>query len=308
MELKQLEYFLAVCEHGSISAAARALDARQPTLSASVKNLEESLDATLFHRDARGVRLTPSGERLAAGARQVMELLEQTRDEVVGVERDDVGNFTVAYADAIGAYFLPAFMRDFLQQAPQVEISLRSGPKSVDVRRLVVDRDVDFGIGVNLEPHPDLVMVPLYRDGIEVYVSAATPPPKNLVEASLHIKRGPLVLCRRSSNVDDLLARFAADQVLPNRVIDCGDLQLVRSLAKEGLGTALLPRRVARHGDEADLRVLFPRLPGMPELIHLIYRGDRHRTRAAMRLKDALLSYGRALQASDPGEQSILPP
>lgn len=308
MELKQLEYFLAVCEHGSISAAARALDARQPTLSVSLRNLEESLEATLFHRDARGIRLTPSGERLAAGAREVFTILDRTRDEVAGVEHEDVGSFTVAYADAIGAYFLPAFMRRFLESAPKIQISLRSGPKSADVRQQVIEREVDFGVGVNLEPHPDLVMVPLYRDGVEVYVSSAEREAKSFVEACLRIKRGPLILCRRSTSVDDLLARFGADEILPDRVLDCGDLQLVRSLAGEGLGAALLPRRVARHGDGNELKVLFPTLPGMPELIHLIYRADRHRTRAAMRLKDDLLEYGRSLQASDPGEQSIVPP
>lgn len=308
MDLKQLEYFLAVVEHGSISAAARALDARQPTLSVALKNLEEGLDATLFHRDVRGVSLTPSGERLASSARAILDLVVSTRAEVTGLEQGDVGSFCVGYADALGAYFLPAFLRRFLESAPKIEISLRSGPGSADVRQLVIDRQVDFGLGVNLEPHPDLVMIPLYRDGIEVYVSGDTTPARNLVDACLILKRGPLILCRRSSRVEDLLQRFSADEILPSRILDCGDLQLVRSLAREGLGAALLPRRVARHGLADELRVLHRELPGVPEVIHLVYRADRHRTRAAMRLKDDLLTYGRTLQASDPGEASILPP
>lgn len=308
MDLKQLEYFLAVAENGSISAAARSLGVRQPTLSISLKNLEESLDATLFHRDTRGISLTPSGQRLVERAHEMLALAKRARDEITGLEEDDVGAFAVGYADALGAYFLPSFMRSFLEAAPGIEISLRSGPSSVDVRQLVLERHVDFGLGVNLEPHPDLVMVPLYRDGIEVYVSADEPEPRNIVEACMRIKRGPLILSGVSSSVQDLLGRFAADEVLPARVLDCGDLQLVRSLAREGLGVALLPRRVARHGSEDELRVLFPGLPGMPELVHLIYRADRHRTRAAMRLKDDLLAYGKSLQSSDPGEHSILPP
>lgn len=308
MELRQLEYFLAVAEHGSISAAARAIQARQPTLSVSLKNLEETLGATLFHRDARGISLTPSGERLAERARAILELANTTKDEVKGIERDDVGSFSVGYPDALGAYFLPDFMRRFLDGAPGIEIALHSGPSSADVRRLVLERDVDFGLGVNLEPHPDLVMLPLYRDGVQVYVSSQEPSPSNVVEACMRIKRGPLILCRRSTSVDELLARFGSDEVLPNRVLDCGDLQLVRSLAREGLGVAFLPRRVARDGVEGELKVLLPALPGVLEVVHLIYRGDRHRTRAAMRLKDDLVEYGRSLQEWDPGDQSILPP
>lgn len=308
MDLKQLQYFLAVIEHGSISAAARALNARQPTLSVALKNLEEGLETTLFHRDPRGISLTDSGERLAAGARTILDQLETIREAVNGLENDDLGRFTIGYADALGAYFLPAFLRRFLERAPGVQVVLESGPGSEDVRTRVLERDTDFGLGVNLEPHPDLVMVPLYRDGVELYVGGTEKPTRNLVEACLRIKKGPLILSRRSSDVDDLLRRLRADEIMPERVLDCGDLQLVRSLVKEGLGVGMLPRRVARYGDDSELRVLHPGLPGVPELVHLIYRADRHRTRAAMRLKDDLLEYGRSLQASDPGDQSILPP
>ncbi len=308
MDLKQLEYLLSVVEHGSISAAARALDARQPTMSVALKNLEEELETTLFHRDPRGISLTDAGQTLVRGAREILTRVSETREAVQGLERDDIGHFHIGYPDALGAYFLPSFLRSFLQGAPGIQISLESGPGSPNVRRRVLERDVDFGLGVNLEPHPDLVMVPLYRDGVELYVGGDEAAPANLVEACLRIRRGPLIVSRRSTSLDDLLRRLQVDEILPDRVLDCGDLQLVRSLVKEGLGVGLLPRRVARHGQEAELRMLHRGLPGVPELVHLIYRADRHRTKAAMRLKDALLEYGRSLQATDPGDQSILPP
>lgn len=307
MEIKQLEYFLAVAEHGSISAAARALDARQPTLSVSLKNLEDTLGATLFHRDTRGITLTSSGKLVQEAAQQIFEVVERTKAAISGLEEGDAGEFIVGCNDALGAYFLPTFMRGFLSKEPRVLISLWNG-SSQEVRDAVVERTIDFGLSVNPHPHPDLVMVPLYRDGIQAYVAATEPSPKTVVEGFMCIRNGPLIVSRRASQITDLLARFEADDVLPPRILECGDLQLVRSLAKEGLGVALLPRRVARHGAEDDLKVLHAQLPGVPELVYLIYRADLHRTKAAMRLKDDLLSYGRTLQASDPGEHSILPP
>lgn len=307
MDLKQLEYFLAVVENGSISAAARALDARQPTLSVSLKNLEDTLGSTLLHRDARGVKLTASGKVVETAAREVFETLERARGEVSGLEDDEVGEFTVGCNDAVGAYFLPSFMRSFLEATPNVHISLWSG-SNPEVRDAVVSRAIDFGLSVNAEPHPDLVMVPLYRDGVELYVSAEETPPRNSVDAFLRIKRGPLIISRRASRIADLITRLESDEALPERVLDCGDLQLVRSLVKEGLGVGLLPRRVARHGNEEELRRLHPKLPGVPEVVYLLYRADLHRTRAALRLKDSLLLYGRTLQNTNPGEHSILPP
>ncbi len=307
MELRQLEYFLAVVKHGSISKAARALDARQPTLSVSLKNLEEELKSTLFHRDARGISLTAAGKVLRTTAEDIFVTIDRARAEISGLEAEDVGDFVLGCHDALGAYFLPAFLRKFMERAPMVRISLWGGTHN-EVRNAVVERTIDFGLVVNPEPHPDLVIVPLYRDGIEVYVCAHEPAPRTVIEAYVRMKRGPLLVSRRESRVTDLLARFASDEVLPDQVLECGDLQLLRALVKEGLGVGLIPRRVARHGASGELRVLHSDLPGVPEVIYLLYRVDMHRTRAAMRLKDFLVEYGRTLQSSDPGEHSILPP
>ena len=65
-----------------------------------------------------------------------------------------------------------------------------------------------------------------------------------------------------------------------------------------GIGVAMLPRRVAGYGMPGKLQRLHPSLPFIPDTICLLYRVDMHRTRAANRLKDALVAHGRALDAS----------
>jgi len=307
VDFTQLRYFLAVAEHGSISAAARAVQARQPTLSVAIKNLEEDLGATLFHRDSRGVSLTASGRVLRDSAQDIFERLERVRQQVSGLETEDVGEFVIGCNESLGTYFLPAFMQDFLRSAPMIQLRLWNGT-SVAVRNAVLDRKVDFGISVNPEPHDDLVMVKLYRDGIELFVSSKEPPVNNRIQALIRVRKGPLIAASRVAQVRDLMARFQSDDVMPSRVLDCGDLQLVKSLAVAGLGVALLPRRVAGNGDPTALRRLHPELPGFPDTIYLLYRADLHRTQAALKLKDALVEYGRTLQATDPNEDSILPP
>ncbi len=307
MDFNQLRYFLAVAEHGSISAAARAVQARQPTLSVAIKNLEEDLGATLFHRDSRGVSLTASGRVLRDGAQEIFEILERARRGVSGLETEDVGEFVIGCHEALGAYFLPAFMQGFLRAAPKIQIRLWNGTSSA-VRAAVLERQVDFGLSVNPDPHDDLVMVQLYRDGIELFVAAKEPVVTNRMQALMRVRQGPLIAATRIGQIRDLIARFKADNVMPDRFLDCGDLQLVKSLAVAGLGVALLPRRVAAYGDPTALRRLHPQLPGFPDTIYLLYRADLHRTQAALKLKDALVEYGRTLQEGDPNEDSILPP
>ena len=307
MELTPLSQFLAVAQHGSMSAAARALNVSQPTLSLAIKNLEEELSATLFHRDSRGVSLTASGRALVGAAQEVFETLERARTEIGGLESEDVGELVVGCNEALGAYFLPTFLRRFIEEAPRVQVSLWNG-SSFATREAVLERKVDFGLVVNPDPHPDLVMVELYRDGIELYVTGAEPEIVNRMQAFLRVRRGPLIAATRIPQVRDLMARLKADAALPDRILDCGDLHLVRSLAAAGLGVAFLPRRVALDGPEGSLRRLHPGLPGFPDTIYLLYRADLHRTRAALKLKDALVAHGRALRGSDPNEDSILPP
>lgn len=307
MDPTHLRYFVAVAGHGSMSAAARALKVRQPTLSVAIKNLEEDLGATLLHRDSRGVSLTSSGRALRDAAQEVLELLARTRARISGLETEDFGQFTIGCNEALGAYFLPQFMRGVLKHAPRITLSLWNG-SSAAVRDAVLHRTVDFGLAVNPEPHPDLVMVQLYRDGLEVYVSASEPLRKDRTQALLRLKQGPLIATTQIPQVRDLTARFQADGFMPDRTLDCGDLQLVRSLVVAGLGVALLPRRVAQHGPAGQLQRLHPQLPGFPETIYCLYRADLHRTQAALKIKDALVRYGRSLQVSDPNESSILPP
>lgn len=308
MELTPLRQFLAIAEHGSMSAAARALDVRQPTLSAAIKNLEDELEATLFLRDSRGVTLTASGRALRSAAQGMLEVLERAKTEISGLETEDVGAFVVGCHASLGAYFLPDFLQHFMTTAPGIGVSVLNS-SSQGVRDGVLDRSVDFGLVVNPESHPDLVMVELFRDGIELYVSAAEPERLQLMQALLRVRKGPLIAATRIPQVRDLVARLQADNALPDRIIDAGDLQLVRSLAAGGMGVALLPRRVAQQsGFVGRLRRLHKELPGFPDTIYMLYRADLHRTRASLRLKDALVQHGRGLRVSDPHEDSILPP
>ena len=84
---------------------------------------------------------------------------------------------------------------------------------------------------------------------------------------------------------------------LPSRLLPCGDLELVKSFALAGLGVAVLPRRIARYWQERRLRRLHPALPFIADEIHLLFRGDAHRTRAFLITKDAIVAHGRALDS-----------
>jgi len=117
----------------------------------------------------------------------------------------------------------------------------------------------------------------------------------SIEEAHERLARGPLIFAGRIAQAQELIGRFTAEGRLPERMLDCGDLELVKSLTMAGIGVGLLPRRVATYGHDGKLRELHPVFAEIPDTIVLIYRSDLHRTRAATRVRDALIEYGRSL-------------
>jgi len=79
MSLTQLQYFVTVAEEGNVTRAARRLHVSQPPVTRMIRALEDELGATLFAREARGVRLLPAGDRLLVRARTILALVDGTR-------------------------------------------------------------------------------------------------------------------------------------------------------------------------------------------------------------------------------------
>lgn len=327
MDLKDLRYFAAIAESGSMTAAAKSLHVSQPTLTVAMQNLEEQLKTQLFVRERSGVSLTATGNELLEHAKQIFRLLEHAEQRVQGLERDDVGTFVIGSNESLGAYFLPDFMARFLRDHPGIELLL-SNESSAQVRDSVIERRTHFGIVVNPHPHPDLVIVDMFHDAMDVMVAEDAPPPSRplstllamqasatdadsapptqrvswvdsadpaFMAAKHRLVAGPLIYAGRVKQCQELVDQLAGAGLLSMRKLVCGDLELVKSLAIAGIGPALLPRRVAEYGNAGKLVRLHGSLPFIPDTISLLYRADMHRTKAAMRVKDELIAYGKRL-------------
>ncbi len=156
---------------------------------------------------------------------------------------------------------------------------------------------MDFGLVVNPRPHPELVIVELFKDAMDVFVAAHLREKSSPEEL---LKARPLVFAGRVEQCQALIDQLAAAGLLPTRLLSCGDLELTKSLALGGVGVALLPRRVASYGQRGKLVRLDPNLPFFPDKICLLFRADSHRTKAAVRLKEALIAHGRQLDGETP--------
>ena len=234
---------------------------------------------------------TASGRSLARAADEVFALLRQTDEEIRGIESSPAGRFTIGCYHSFGAIFLPGVMKGLASRAPAIDLSLWEGigPRVVDA---VVDRTVHFGIGVMSasapHPHPDLVVVPLFRDVMGVVCARRRPAPT-----------APLFHVPRIGLSEKVFEALRVRGELPSRIVPCGDLELVKSLVLNGVGIGVLPWRVATHGAaRGSVRLVSTKLPFEVDVGCLFYRADLHRTRGALLLRDEIVRRGRELDAA----------
>ena len=126
MKFRQLEYFCAVAEEKSISAAARELHVAQPPISRQIAQLEEELGVQLFLRGSKGMVLTDAGQNLYQQAQQIFQDLRRVEDSVRSVGTGMSGRIKLGVIYSAMPYALP-YINRYHSKYPQVELFIRVG-------------------------------------------------------------------------------------------------------------------------------------------------------------------------------------
>ena len=144
--LRQIEYFVAACETGSVSAAADHCRVTQATVSAALSELERSIAVPLLVRTpAKGVELTSAGERVLPVARRMLQDAD-TLAHLAWEELNEVaGPLRIACTVALSPRALPVIAHAFNERYPGVDLQLFDGLSS-EVQRMLADRTVDCAL------------------------------------------------------------------------------------------------------------------------------------------------------------------
>ncbi len=123
--LKQLQYLVALSDHGHFGRAADASFVTQSTLSAGIKELESLMGVTLVERTRRVVRFTPLGERVAAKARRILRDAEDMADMVRASGKPLAGELRMGVIPTIAPFLLPALLPRLRAKWPDLRLYLR---------------------------------------------------------------------------------------------------------------------------------------------------------------------------------------
>ena len=124
MELRHLRYFVAVAEAENVSRAALKLHVSQPGISRQIRNLEEEIGFQLLERSAKAVRLTAAGKVFLTEAREVLLRAEAAVKKARDVAKKGGGEIHIGYAPSLTVQILPATLRKFQDEFPQVRVAL----------------------------------------------------------------------------------------------------------------------------------------------------------------------------------------
>lgn len=153
MDLSHVRYFLAVFDHGSISAAAAASDVAQPTISQALRTLERELGTRMFRRIGRGMVPTSAGFAFVGQARKIVRDMATAEGAVADSEGHLQGQLEIRSHPAVSTGVLPQLIAEFCARHPRVRVSLAPLYDEKKVAPLL--RDADCEIAVSHLPVPD---------------------------------------------------------------------------------------------------------------------------------------------------------
>ena len=295
MELKQLERFLAVFDHGTLAAAARELELTQQTLSASLSGLEQELEVRLFDRAPGGItRPTDYGEMLVSHARSQLAADRRARADLTNLRDAETGTVTIGIGETFAGDILAPAVTRLIRERPGLRINLVEGYSEKILERLY-DGEFDFvAVGVGgYELREGFGAEPIYS-AMDVVACRPEHPLLGKSELGLADLVGYtwLVPYSRPSDVDVIVDAFVAEDLPPPRHFigsDAYRIGMKLLLANDFLfmtSPALLTSRLVRDG--YGVRLLPIDRPTVKRNASLVTHTERPMSPAAIALLDAV--------------------
>lgn len=301
MEVRTLQYFLAVAEEQSFTRAAARCHVAQPAISQQIRSLERELGEALFERDSRAVRLTAAGEALMPHARTVSTAVAAAKAEFAARSGLLTGTLALGAADGVESSSLPALLGTFHRLYPGVTVHLVEGTSAgliPQVRQGSLD-----AVFVAVPPEglgPGFGHRVLVRDEIVALVASDRRQARQAALSLDEISAAPLITYGPDSGLHPRLRRAFEEAEAPFRpAYATNHVALQLELVAAGVGIALAAG--GSRGITGDPRVtVVPVTPRIPYAKALVWRSGPHSSAPLRAMLELPLS------PSEPSEPSTV--
>jgi LysR family transcriptional regulator, nitrogen assimilation regulatory protein len=236
MELRSLHYFVRIAELGSITRASAHLQIAQPALTRHIQRLEDELDAALFTRANRGVRLTEAGQKLLDSAQRILRDVERAGDEIRAHKAHPSGKIILGVTSTLCPVVVPELFARMRHQFPLIELKVMHAG-TLRLEEFITAGLVDLALMPEIWRSRLIVSTRLAEEEMVLVTRPGARPP-GIVSAE-ELNRTPLILG------DGL--RAALDVLLAGRGIalridtELNDHETIRLMVQQGVGASILP-------------------------------------------------------------------
>lgn len=245
MDIKNLEYFLAVVRFNNFSRAARFLHISQPSISRAVKELENHFGVLLFQRDTHTVQLTDAGFIVAEQAQKIVSAFYNISAQIDGLGKLKVGHVHIALPPITAIRSFAPLLRKFQAAYPDIKVYLTElGPK--DIEKSMANREYDFGI---FDPGKDTSYEKIWfeRDPFEVVMHKDNPlSGKDVIDFEM-LKHETFAMYTQKYNLYFWILRECQKAGFePHIALETSQKDWMLQVAASNQGIAILPHKICQ--------------------------------------------------------------
>ncbi|MFK2827016.1 LysR family transcriptional regulator [Bacillus sp. B190/17] len=287
MELRQLEYFMTLCEELHFTKAAEKLGISQPTLSLQIKAVEQEIGTPLFDRIGKRIALTEAGAVLLKHCRGMFQNLDNAFQEIEELRQYQGGNVSVGVLPAELDYRLTPLLIDFYKKFPKIRLNIFAS--TVEITKQVLDNEVDLGITLLFMPDSRLVTLPLYREEYVLVVSENHEFAHYDSISVTQLKNIPMVMYPKQFLGRRLLEDHCQKYDFHlNVVVETTTGPSLFRFVKENIGATLQPLPLSKSLNDPALRLIKITDDPPSREIGIIYRADKYLGFAVQKFIEAI--------------------
>lgn len=279
MNLKQLQYFIAVVEEKQITAAAKKLNIAQPPLSYQLKQLEAELETRLFTRTAHGIVLTDAGMMLEKYARKILDLTTVAKEKVKKTTKGELGKISLGTVSSSAAALPIGKLKEFRKYYPEINFEIFES-NTYGILEKLFNGEIDLG----------LVRTPFNQRELETKI-VMEEPMVAVVNSDDYLKgkkkigiddleEVPLIIYRRFENI--FRQTFSQFGINPYIAVKCDDARTAIYWAKLEMGVALVPASCAKNYTNG--RIIPINYPGWNTQLTLIWLKNSNKSPLILKL------------------------
>ncbi|TCL69475.1 LysR family transcriptional regulator [Rhizobium sp. BK251] len=241
MRIRQLESFVSVCELGSITQAAAALNIVQPALGAQINALEEELGVQLFERGRRGTKVTPAGIYFLGEARKMLEHVSDVKKTIKTFVPNEKEHLSVGLTASLSAMLAGALAQDLSHLSRSVSVQVVEDMSHVLGER-VARGDLDFALAFNVPDHKAIRKQPMLQESVFFITSPNSPFGHDKPIDMAELAKATFVIPTEKGQIIHLLKEAMHQFGLPlNVAFQIESMDAIKGLITDGTACAVLP-------------------------------------------------------------------